>query len=64
MVMPLGHVKACCPICKWEKGYYLSSDIIIGIPQSCPKCGHSEVNILKNHSILATAHSVIMKLFR
>ena len=62
--MPLGNIKVICPGCKWEKGYYLSSDVMIGIPQSCPECGHPKLNVSKNNSMLATAHSTLMKLFR
>ena len=42
MVMSLGNMKFVCKQCGWSKSVYQESDVILGEPLKCPKCGNEE----------------------
>ena len=47
MVMPHGNMAWQCKNCGWKKEQYCRSDVIIGPPQECPECQHTNFKFIK-----------------
>lgn len=45
--MPLGNMAWQCENCGWKKEQYCRSDVIIGPPQECPECQHTNFKFIK-----------------
>ncbi len=65
MVMPVGNITLVCQECGWKKSYFLSSDVVVGIPKTCPKCGKSELKMERDSSwsskVCSSIHELLKK---
>lgn len=45
MVRPIGNAKFVCTKCGWSKSMYFKTDVVIGRPEECPKCGNKDFRL-------------------
>ena len=61
MVRPIGNAKFVCTKCGWSKSMYFKTDVVIGRPEECPKCGNKDFRLLENKTILGKVTDLILK---